>query len=230
MPVEGGEPVQITSDSAIDCCPSWSPDGKEIAFHSFRTGNRDIFVVSSDGGTARQLTSDPGQDRYPRWSPDGTNIVFPSERSGRREAYVLSKYQGEMAGQEARQLTFEGGLTPSWSPDGRLIAFAHAAQGGIGVIRPDGEDPRRLTEFGIRPMWAPDSQTIYFRVQPPDERAGFWSVSVSGGDPMRLVRFDEPSRPPTREEYASDGERFYFTLTEHESDVWVMELAPNSSK
>ena len=45
-----------------------------------------------------------------------------------------------------------------------------------------------------------------------------------GGEPKLLVRFDDPTRPPTRPEWSSDGEDFYFTLTEFEADVWVMEL------
>lgn len=73
-------------------------------------------------------------------------------------------------------------------------------------------------------MWSKDSRTIYFREPPHYERAGIWSVSLSGGEPRLLVRFDDPTRVPTRGEWSSDGEHFYFTLTEFEADVWVMEL------
>ena len=50
------------------------------------------------------------------------------------------------------------------------------------------------------------------------------SVPASGGEPKLLVTFDDPSRPSVRYEFATDGERFFFTLAEYESDVWVMEL------
>ena len=68
--------------------PKWSPDGKEVVFHAFRTENRDIFVVSADGGTARPLTNDAGQDMYPHWSPDGKRVVRVGEvpdRLGEKE-------------------------------------------------------------------------------------------------------------------------------------------------
>ncbi len=183
MRVEGGEPIQLTTDPNMDCCPSWSPDGTEVAFHTFRTGNRDIFVISSEGGAPRQLTNDPAQERYPNWSPDGTQIVFQSLRGDSESIYVASKDRGEPAGETPKRLAV--GNQARWSPDGRLIAFA--TDSGVAVIPPEGGEPRVLSEFGLRPKWSRDGQTIFFRVR-----------------------------------------AFYFTMTEYESDVWVMELESSS--
>jgi TolB protein len=221
MPVEGGEPIQVTTDPAMDFSPRWSPDGKEIAFHSFRAGNRDIFVVSADGGAARQLTNDPAQEFNPHWSPDGKRVAFDSTRNGvRNEIYVISKDGGEHSGETPVRLTFDGGMAPRWSPDGGHIAY-HG--GGVWVIPSKGGEPRRLTDFGSHPIWSKDGQTLYFRQSPPDERAGIWLVSSSGGEARKLVRFDDPARAPYPN-WSTDGENFYFTLTEFEADVWVMEL------
>jgi Tol biopolymer transport system component len=219
MPVGGAEPVQLTTAPTIGM-PSWSPDGKEIAFHTFRSDNRDIFVISVEGGPARQITNHPAHEFYPHWSPDGTRLVFQSGRTGVPEIYVVSKDKGELSGEVPVQLTFDGwAIAARWSPDGRLIAYEGGS--GVSVIPSDGGPLRRLTDFGGRPMWSKDSQTIHFTVGGHDERAGIWSVSLSGGEPRRLVRFDDP----TREFYfdwSSDGEHFYFMLTEFEADVWVM--------
>ena len=172
----------------------------------------------------RQLTNDPAQEFHPHWSPDGTRVVFQSGRSGTDEIYVLSKDKGEPSGETPVQLTFdEQGHDPRWSPDGRLIAYWRSA-GGVSVVPSGGGHPRRLTDFGRRPMWSKDSEAVYFRVHPRDDRAGIWSVSLSGGEPKRLVRFDDPMRPPLYLEWSADGETFFFTLTEFEADVWVMEL------
>ncbi len=96
------------------------------------------------------------------------------------------------------------------------------------MIPPEGGEPRQLSEFGVRPKWSRDGQMIFFRVTAPYERAGIWSVPLSGGEPELLVHYDDPSRVPIRGEWSTDGESFYFTLTEFESDVWVMELESSS--
>ena len=89
-------------------------------------------------------------------------------------------------------------------------------------------EPRALTEFGLFPRWARDGETIFFRAWAPDERAGIWSVPLSGGEPELLVRYDDPARLPLRLEWSADEDGFFFALTEFESDVWVMELESSS--
>jgi TolB protein len=86
-------PMYITSDSAADYDPAWSPKGDQIAFVSLRNDRRDaIFVMSPDGRNDRQLTfNKPALDKHPSWSPDGTQIVFGSDRDGgRRQIYVMT--------------------------------------------------------------------------------------------------------------------------------------------
>jgi Tol biopolymer transport system component len=222
MPVSGGEPVQLTTDPSMDCCPSWSPDGKEIAFHTTRTGNRDLFLVSSDGGTARQLTHDPAQERYPRWSPDGTRVAFQRTVTGSPQVFVISLPREELSEETAVQLTFDQAQYARWSPDGHFIAYERSA--GVSVVASNGGEARPLTDFGTFPIWSKDGRTIFFKVSSPDDRAGIWAVSSSGGEPERLVRFDDPTRAMDRPEWSTDGETFYFTMTEYEADVWVMEL------
>ena len=220
MPLGGGEAVQLTTDPAMDCCPSWSPDGSELAFHSFRAGNRDIFVVSAEGGTPIQITNDPAQDRYPSWSPDGRDFVFGSnDRTAQHEFYVVSREPGEVGGEAPRRLTSDGGAIGRgrWSPNGRAIAYG--GPDGVRVVPSAGGTSRIVSPVGGVPLWTRDGETLYFRTA-----TGIWSVPASGGDPRQLVMFDDPNRVAIRYEWSTDGEQFYFALTEYESDVWVMEL------
>ncbi|MCX6575028.1 MAG: protein kinase, partial [Candidatus Aminicenantes bacterium] len=231
IPVGGGEPEQLTNDPSDDCLPAWSPDGKEIAFYSFRKGNRDLFLMAADGGKVRQLTEDPAQERYPDWSPDGLQLVFYSDKSGRQELYVLSRKNKDSSWQAPRQLTFDGGETGKWSPDGRFIAYISGVS--LRVIPAEGGEPRTLVEskdpallpVPSFPAWSKDGRTIYYIAYDAEQHASFWSVPVSGGKPKLLVRFDDPTRQSSREEFATDGERFYFTLAKYESDIWVADLS-----
>jgi serine/threonine protein kinase len=231
VPAGGGEPERLTDDPSDDFLPAWSPDGEEIAFYSFRQGNRDLFLMAADGGKVRQLTEDPAQERYPDWSPDGNQLVFYSDKSGRHELYVLSRKNKDSNWQAPRQLTFEGGGTPKWSPDGKFIAYISGPS--LRVVPAEGGDPRTLVESkdpSILPIprypgWSKDSRTVYYKAHGVERQASFWSVPLSGGEPRLLVKFDDPMKQSSRAEFATDGERFFFTVAEYESDIWVGELS-----
>jgi dipeptidyl aminopeptidase/acylaminoacyl peptidase len=75
--VPGGEAVQLTQ-SGHDTSPSWSPDGKTLAFLSTRDGNSQVYVLRMNGGEPRKLTTLSGGADIFRWSPDGKNIAFTS--------------------------------------------------------------------------------------------------------------------------------------------------------
>jgi TolB protein len=109
----------ITADPAIDAFPSWSPDGKWLAFQSRLTVNNkwDIFLVDSEGENRRQLTDGPTDSRRPMWSPDSKSIIFSTNRmrlSG--GLYLLTNLENQTP--VIRQLT--GGqrvdFWPIWKP------------------------------------------------------------------------------------------------------------------
>lgn len=94
---EHKSPMAITSNTASDYDPVWSPTEDLIAFVSLRTDGDDaIFVMTPDGRNDRQVTFNAGVlDKHPTWSPDGSQIAFGSNRDGRLQIYVTGKYGGE---------------------------------------------------------------------------------------------------------------------------------------
>ena len=87
------------------------------------------------------------------------------------------------------------------------------------VYRPLGDDP----PLDRAVDWAPDERTFYFKSHDAEGRASLWSVTA-GGRPRLLVRFPDLNRPSNRPDFAADGKRFYFTLEDRESDVFVAEV------
>src|SRR5437764_2347092 len=132
MNVDGSGLRELTNDSngfpadgfSRAVSPSWSPDGREIAFAGLRDGK--IYVMNADGSAPRPLTSGPGHDLAPSWSPDGAEIAFASDRDGNYEIYVM-----HADGSTPTRLTNSPGadLEPKWSPDGQLIAFTSERDG-----------------------------------------------------------------------------------------------------
>ena len=84
---ETGALRRLTDDPADDFSPSFSPDGRHLAFVSYRDGNFEIYVMGSDGSNPTRLTHHPADDGSPSFSPDGRHIVFGSDRDG--EIYVM---------------------------------------------------------------------------------------------------------------------------------------------
>ena len=102
--------------------PSWSPDGRRIAFEASIAGNSDIFVIDADGGEPKRLTVEASIDGLPNWSQDGRTIFFTSDRSGRREVWKMGSDGGA-----ARQVTRNGGFEPIPSFDGASIYYLQQA-------------------------------------------------------------------------------------------------------
>ena len=116
----GGVPVNLTNlpagHPAGDSNPSWSPDGKKIAFQSNRQGHQDdIYVMNADGSNVVNLTNHPSEDRLPAWSPGGQWIAFQSNRAPVWNIYVM-----DTNGNNQTQLTDHPSVNarPSWAdPD-----------------------------------------------------------------------------------------------------------------
>ena len=82
MDADGGNPQNLTNDPDNDSFPSWSPDGKRIAFSSDRDGNYEIYLMEVDGNNQQRLTDNDFFDTSPSWSSDGKRIVFMSLAGG----------------------------------------------------------------------------------------------------------------------------------------------------
>jgi len=95
-----GEIKQLLLGNARDTEPAWSPDGRRVVFSSDRSGNPDLWLITSDGKELTQLTNSPAAEMYPKWSPDGLEIVYISAASGRTELSLIN-----VNTREARKVT-----------------------------------------------------------------------------------------------------------------------------
>ena len=230
MPLAGGEPQQVTTDPADDFGPGLSPDGQWLAFHSLRNGTRDIFVMSAEGGVAQRVTDDPGQERGALWSPDGRSMSYLLSGAGSREGLWVISRDGSGRWGEPRHV-WDYPSRGRWSPDGRVLLTRRRF--ALWIVPPTGGTPRmvyQLQDTLTGPllgdgMWSPDGGTVYFKATDGEGRTSIWAVPTSGGRPRLLVRFDDPAKPSYRaDQWHSDGRRFYFTINDRQSEVFVSEL------
>lgn len=174
MDEQGGNVTQLTDDPTDELWPSWSPDGKQLAFMSARDSWRtDIFVLDVGSGAVRQYTDTPYADElWPAWSPDGKHIAFISDREGWYHLYVMDADCDPECGANQRLVTSEEMATdfdPNWSPDGHWLTFASdrdpASEDGyqydfeIFAVRADGKGLTQLT-FNV---WVDDFMPAWTR-------------------------------------------------------------------
>ena len=86
----GSDITTLDSGSALGEFPTWSPDGTQVAFHSNRDGNMEIYVMDANLSELTRLTNNEANDMFPTWSPDGSQIAFHSNRDGNVEIYVMN--------------------------------------------------------------------------------------------------------------------------------------------
>ncbi|MFL5475492.1 MAG: hypothetical protein ACJ8A6_07365, partial [Gemmatimonadales bacterium] len=130
----------------------------------------------------------------------------------------------------APRTVFRGETYPALpSPDGRLVAFSNA--GAMRIVRSDGNSVRTLVPRGdgkapqaVYVDWSEDGRTVYYLAVDRAERATIWSVPVGGGRPRLLVRFDDPTREWHRFGFKTRRGRFYFTVGDRQSDLWMADV------
>jgi Tol biopolymer transport system component/DNA-binding winged helix-turn-helix (wHTH) protein len=196
--VGGEKSLRLTSD-CDDASPTWSPDGRRVAFYRyFENGNgMAIRVVPAFGGSEHRLYMGPFNPwaRGLDWSPDGNVLAFSGGQTDWKGTWISLL---SLADSTTRKLTSPSGqeidYSPTFSPDGSTVAFVRGTLAGavedLYVVPAAGGVPTRLTfdKTWIRgsPTWTPDSREIVFS----SERGGLaslWRVSVSGGTPRPVA-------------------------------------------
>ena len=249
--VNGGKAIQVTEHRADDFFPVWSPDSKLIYFVSYREDAAgdiwSIEIVSGSKenmyfGEKKKITDYLGIDESPGVSPNGKMIAFTSDRDGLKNIwiYFIKKRQ-------YKQLTYRGGVNPSWSPDSKRICYSSTRNesdnmGALYVIDVDGIDDRISTQgdyneksFPITdgpyidtlPSWSPYSDEIVFTRYSrdtnndgeltPSDNPALHKVILKQNIIMQITPDDKFAYFPN---WGEDGNIYYVSSTKINHDIW----------
>jgi TolB protein len=187
--IETGQREIVGNFPGMSFSPRFSPDGQRVIMSLQEGANSNIFVMDLRSKATTRLTDTQAINTAPSYSPDGTQICFESDRGGHQQIYVMPATGGV-----AQRISFGGdGIysTPVWSPRGDYIAFTRQSAGkfAIGVMKPDGQGERVLTEgfHNEGPTFAPNGRVImFFRDEVGAAGPALYTIDIAGRNDLKV--------------------------------------------
>ncbi|HSR14290.1 MAG TPA: hypothetical protein VLL51_00960, partial [Gemmatimonadales bacterium] len=240
-----GEARQITAGDGYDYQPDWSPDGRWIAYTSYRGDQVELRLLDVRTGETRALIADGAVNLEPRFSPDGARLVFVSTGfEGRWHVYVAPFDQAAGRLGPAERVTedrdsrlpryyystWDHYLSPTWSPDSReLILVSNRGRimgtGGFWRMEARAGAPMREiwyeeTTWKARPDWARDGKRVVYSGYHGRQWNQLWLMTSEGGDPFQLTYGEFDATSPR---WSPDGRTIaYISNEDGNTSLWTV--------
>jgi TolB protein len=196
---------------------TWSPDGKRIAFGKHPSDNREVYIARLDGSGSERITHGPHNKYHLSWSRDGQYIAYSDDGGTGFENDIMVL---DIGSKETWKLTHtsEIELFPTWSPDGKLIAFLSAKElypprAKLFVMDADGSNRQLTVEIPVvlaHLSWSPDGKQIAF--SSGEMGCGqIYVVSLDDGELTQLTNLPTCAHSPT---WSPDGRHIAFNASE----------------
>jgi hypothetical protein len=236
---------QLTDGPGYDHQPDWSPDGRFIAYSSYRDDAMELWMLEVATGRTWPLTRNGAVNVEPRFSPDGRRLAFVSTAfEGRFHIFTLALADGQAG--EAERITedrdsglpryyysrFDHYLSPTWSPDGSeilLVSNRGRIWGTGGFWRMEavpGAQAREVryeeTTWKARPDWSRDGRRVVYSSYLGRQWHQLWLMTAEGGDVFPLTYGDHDATAPR---WSPDGRRIAYVSNEPRgTSLWTIEL------
>ncbi|MGC8736044.1 MAG: Tol-Pal system beta propeller repeat protein TolB [Dissulfurimicrobium sp.] len=193
---DGADAKVVTNERSLVVSPRYSPDGKYIAYTSYRYGKPQIFIKDLATGVTKRIAAYRGLNISPAWAPDGRRLAVTLSKDGNPDIYII-----DISGKVLERLTNGPGInvSPSWSPDGARLAFVSDREGKPQIYIYDmiTKTIKRITyngNYNTDPQWSPRGDKIVYA-----SRIGgqfqIMTIAPDGGEPTQLTTVGDNENP-----------------------------------
>ncbi|HEY2383407.1 MAG TPA: protein kinase [Terriglobia bacterium] len=224
--------THFTSQPGPELFPSFSPDGKIVAYAGRSSGNWDIYIQRVGGHNPINLTLDSAaDDTQPAFSPAGEWIAFRSERDG-GGIFIMGA-----TGESVRRVS-DFGFNPAWSPDGKQLVFAEETvedspqyrytNSSLWTVAVATEEKKKLFPGdAVQPQWSPHGDRIVYWARNAGQR-DIWTIRADGTNPVALTNDKSLDWSPV---WAADGQAVYFSSDRGgATDLWRMPVEEKTGR
>lgn len=223
---DGRNVRQITKFNSVTIKPKVSPDGRKVAYLSYKERYPFLYVLDVSTGNTITLSRNVGLNAAPAWSPDGRTLALVLSKDGNTEIYLKNA-----DGSGERRLTRSKGsdTSPTFAPSGKQIAFVSDREGQpqIFVMGIDGSNVRRLSYQGGRsydPAWSPDGKMIAYVAERPGEGLQIYVMGADGSNPTPLTYQGGGNESPS---WSADSRHVMFCSGRTgKSELWATTVQP----
>jgi TolB protein len=229
---DGGSKFRVTDnrmgsvDSSIP--PSWSPNGKRIAYTGYDGHDAEIFTISATGGSRFNVTDNKTDDLWPTYSPDGKKIAYVAHRGigqtfvGDSEIYTINVGGGGRAKvTNDNRMEYE----PDYSPNGKRIAYASSglktSDYNIFTINVGGGGKVKVTNTGFarNPSYSPSGKKIAYSDW-DGHNYQIYTIKAGGGGRVQLTNRKTGAAAPS---YSPDGKKIAFVSFDgHDFELYTI--------
>lgn len=215
MDFDGNNARRLTNNGSINALPAWSPNGRYIAYTSWKARNPDLYVLDRTTGRSRRVSKMRGLNTGAAWSPDGRKIAFSASRGKANMDIYTINADGSGLRRLTRAKSWVRNLSPCWSPDGKQITFVsnRFRHPQIYVMNADGTKQRQITtkgKYNQAPKWSPQGDWILFTGRDEKNRFDIFKVSPKDG---KVVRLTQRAGNNTEASWSPNGRNIVFTST-----------------
>ncbi|MBS2022767.1 MAG: Tol-Pal system beta propeller repeat protein TolB [Deltaproteobacteria bacterium] len=222
--------AQALTGASINLLPAWAPDGKSLAFTTFRDGAAHIYSVDASSRAITPLVLMGDFATGASYAPDGLRFTFSASRDDNTDVYL-----SQSDGSAGRQLTDARGIdiSASWSPDGKQLAFISDRAGSpqLYLMNADGTNQRRLTfkgNYNQEPAWSPKGDLIAFSGRDEKRMFDIYTVAVASGEIKRLTGNAGTNEKPT---WSPSGRTLMFVSSRSgKRQLWTMTFDGNAQR